>query len=106
MEWKVRKGDEVFTCADISTLKRWAEEGRIQQEDYVFNPVLEQWLYARDVAEVQGCFVKKGKSSEANRLNTLGLVFGVSGLLLALVVPPLGGALFLLGKPPALPGWQ
>lgn len=99
MEWKVRRGSEEFACGDVAVLKQWASEGRVRREDYVFNPVLNQWLYARDAAELQPCFSPSESTQQASRLNRLGLAFGISGLVLCLLPPlmPLGGLLFLIG---------
>lgn len=97
MEWKVRKDNQEFPCCDIATLKQWARDGRIQREDYVFNPVLGQWLYARDAAELQPHFGRKERTAEASRLNGLGLAFGIGGMVVAMINAPLGGLLFVIG---------
>jgi len=99
MEWKIKRGSEEFACDSVDTLKQWASQGRICREDYVFNPVLNQWLYARDAAELQPCFSQKESTKQASRLNSLGLAFGITGMVLCLLPPlmPLGGLLFLIG---------
>jgi hypothetical protein len=99
MNWKHRRDSQETTIDSVATLKQWATEGRIQRDDYVFNPVLEQWLYAKDTVEIQGLFNTKEKVKEAGRLNTLGLTFGIAGLIIGLIPPlmPLGGLLLLIG---------
>jgi len=99
MDWKLKRGAEETAVDSVATLKQWAREGRIQRDDYVFNPVLEKWLYAKDTVEIQEPFSTKAKAKEAGRLNSLGLTFGIGGLLLALVpgLAPLGGLLLLIG---------
>jgi hypothetical protein len=99
MEWKIKRGDQEFTCGSADTLRQWAGDGRIQREDYVFNPVMEKWLYAKDTAEIQTCFSKKETAKQASRLNGLGLAFGITGIVISMVpmLMPLGGLLFLIG---------
>jgi hypothetical protein len=99
MTWKLKRGSEEIVIDSVATLKQWAAEGRIQREDYLYNPVLEQWLYAKETVEIQNLFSHKDATKEAKRLNSLGLGFGIGGLLLCLVPPlmPLGGLLLLVG---------
>ena len=39
--------------SSLGELRRMLEQGKLGEADYVFNPVLEKWLYARDVAELR-----------------------------------------------------
>ena len=95
MTWKVKRGEREFECPDTTTLKRLASEGSIAVDDYVFNPVLNQWLYARDVAEIQGVFGKAAKTEKAKTAKNAGIGFAVVGVLFLLVAPPLGIVCFL-----------
>jgi hypothetical protein len=95
MEWKIKKGPDEFPCPDIPTLKQWAAEGRILKEDYVFNPVLQQWLYARDVAEIQSNFIKVKNQSQAQDLKKVAVALAILGVVFLLLAPPLGGLLLL-----------
>lgn len=97
MNWIVRRGDQEFPCESIDLLKQWTREGRVIREDYVYNPVLQQWLYARDAAELQPLFGRAQKVDEAKRLNGLGLAFGIGGILVSWVHPPFGVLLFVVG---------
>lgn len=96
MEWKIKKGSDEFPCPDIPTLKQWAAEGRILKEDYVFNPVLGQWLYARDVAEIQANFVTTKNQAQAQDLKKIAIALAILGAVFTLLAPPLG-VLLLLG---------
>ena len=53
MDWKLKQGSQETAIDGVATLKRWTTEGRIQRDDYVFNPVLGKWLYAKDTVEIQ-----------------------------------------------------
>jgi hypothetical protein len=99
MDWKLKQGSQETAIDGVATLKRWTTEGRIQRDDYVFNPVLGKWLYAKDTVEIQELFSAKDKGKEAGRLNGLGLTFGIGGLLLGLVpgLEFVGGLLLLIG---------
>ncbi|WP_306590623.1 hypothetical protein [Geothrix sp. 21YS21S-4] len=95
MEWKVRKGGDEYPCPDIPTLKQWATEGRILKEDYIFNPVLRQWLYARDVAEIQPNFIKTTNQAQAQHLKKVATALAILGVIFLVLSPPFGGLLLL-----------
>jgi hypothetical protein len=95
MDWKVRKGGDEFPCPDIPTLKQWADEGRILKEDYVFNPVLGQWLYARDVAEIQANFIKAKNQSQSQDLKKIAIALAILGVVFLVLTPPFGVILLL-----------
>lgn len=89
-EWKIKRGDAEFTAADDTMLVAWAREGRVQASDYVLNPVLQQWMYARDAAELQGAFGSIKANTDANHLNAIGMTVGVLGLVALLFAPTIG----------------
>jgi hypothetical protein len=53
-EWKLKRGEQEWPIRDAEMLREWASSGRLNPDDYVFNPVLAKWVYARDVAELAG----------------------------------------------------
>jgi hypothetical protein len=67
------------------------------KEDYIFNPVLGQWLYARDVAEIQPNFVKVKNQGQAQDLKNIAIALGVLGAVFLVLSPPLGVLLVLGG---------
>ena len=85
-EWKVRRGDAEFTAANDDMVRQWAKEGRVQPTDYLFNPVLQRWMYAREVGEIAGVFQS---ATHASNKKT-GCYVGTLGLLLCLLFWPLG----------------
>lgn len=98
MTWKVRIGDEEYPANSPEEIGNWIQEGRVRADHYVFNPVLSQWLYARDVLELQSAFATQrlpgqggaptpaGKGSQSS-LGGCGRVFFVTlGLAIAGVV--------------------
>jgi hypothetical protein len=95
-EWKIKRGDEEFSAADLETLKKWAKQGRVKPEDYVLNPVLEEWMYARDAAELEGIFSKQKDKSSASQLNRVSWLLGLLGLLMLVVFPPAGVVLLII----------
>lgn len=52
MIWKVRVGNDEFEAHDVDVLKQWYRERRILPEHYVFHPVLEKWMYIKDLEEI------------------------------------------------------
>jgi len=43
---------------DETTLREWANEGRFNPGDLIFHPLLDRWLYARDVLEIRDAVEK------------------------------------------------
>ena len=39
---------------DLATLQQRAKEGRIVSTDYVWNPILQRWMLAREAVELNG----------------------------------------------------
>lgn len=56
MQWKVKIGQEEYTADSIETLESWVRMGRVRPEHYVYHPILERWLYAREVEELKPAF--------------------------------------------------
>ena len=52
-EWKIRVGDVVVKAASIAELREWVREKRLLPENYVFHPVLERWMYVKDLEELK-----------------------------------------------------
>jgi len=53
MEWMVRVGEKEYQAKSLDELKRWFETKFISPADYVYHPVLERWMYARELEELQ-----------------------------------------------------
>ena len=54
MEWLVKIGEANYKVESIETLKQWVQETRLRPEHYVFHPVLQKWMYAKDLEELRG----------------------------------------------------
>lgn len=91
--WKIRRGDTEYPVAGVDQLREWAAAGNVGPDDYVWNPILEKWMYARDTAEV-GPILTRRKSSGGMKLGVLMILFGI---LLAIIEPFLGSVLFVIG---------
>jgi len=84
--YRLKRGEAEFHVPGLDRLREYARSGRVVASDYVFNPVLERWMYARDMAELQGEFgsVERAKESKQGH-RTAWLLFLLSilcGLLL------------------------
>jgi hypothetical protein len=86
-EWKVKRGNEDLAVGDTAELKSMAKTGQIKPDDYVLNPVLQQWMYARDAAELEGIFASKASNTKAQQYNRLSFGLGFLGLLLLFAFP-------------------
>lgn len=51
--FKVLKDGQEHIASSIYTLKSWLREGKINEKDLVYHPILKQWIYVRDMAELQ-----------------------------------------------------
>jgi hypothetical protein len=57
-EFIIRQAGQDFRAPDMSTVRAWAQEGRISHDSYVFHPTLNRWAYARELAELDDLFKK------------------------------------------------
>jgi hypothetical protein len=73
------------------------QEGIIKLTDYVYNPILEKWMYARELAELEDIVKIQESSSQANQYNKTSWIFAGFGLLLLFIFPPAGGVLLIIG---------
>lgn len=81
-----RKLDEV-AVTDTATLQRWAEHGRIQPDDELFDPDREICLEAREIAELRTIF----REAAGRRLvNGATWLLAVGALLVVCVALTLG----------------
>lgn len=55
-DWKLRRGEQEWRVKDAGMLKEWVSQGKIESSDYVFNPILNKWMYATEVAEIRELF--------------------------------------------------
>jgi hypothetical protein len=53
-EWRVRRGDSEWPVESFAALQDSAMAGRLNESDYIFNPVLAKWMYAHEVLELRG----------------------------------------------------
>lgn len=95
-EWRLRRGDQEFPLRDNEMLKEWAASGRVNPDDYVYNPLLEKWMYACDLAELQEHFAKAKSKAEAAHLNQVSFGLGCLGFLLLFLFPPAGIIVLLI----------
>lgn len=56
--WQARIGEERldFSLEDLRSL---AGEGKLRPEHYVYHPIIQRWMYAREVAELRDAFVAR-----------------------------------------------
>jgi hypothetical protein len=94
--WKVKRGNQEWTLAGPDELRAHAASGQLLPDDYVYNPILERWMYARELAETEAIFSTARSSVEADRLNQASFGIGCLGLLLMLASPLIGGVVLLI----------
>lgn len=51
-DFLIRVRGQDFRAPDIATLREWAQERRIPPDSYVFHPLMQRWLYARELEEL------------------------------------------------------
>ncbi len=89
----IRQGNQEFRAPDLATLRTWAEEQRIPPDSYIFHPVLQRWLYAREMVELTllhrptGADISKLASSYRQLVLWVGMQLLLSVGLLLNVVP-------------------
>ena len=89
-EWKVRRGEQEWPADDAATLRAWAESGKIVGSDYVFNPILQKWVYASEIAEINDIFANRKEKTDLEKLNKSSLGLGCLGVLLLFLFWPAG----------------
>lgn len=76
-EWKMKRGDTEYPATSLAELRQWALKGNLVGSDYVFNPTLSKWMYARELEELKASF-PAGKNG--NTLIAVGAVLLAMGL--------------------------
>ena len=95
-QWKVRRGNDEFPVDGVETLKQWANLGRIAESDYIYNPILGRWMYARELAEIAGYFQRKEEVAKNENLNRTSWGLGCLGLLVCFFFWPAGLVLIII----------
>jgi tetratricopeptide (TPR) repeat protein len=55
-EWKIRHGDNIFTCTDLTILQRWVVEGKVVRDDSI-SVNGERWKRLGDIPELESFFI-------------------------------------------------
>jgi hypothetical protein len=90
--YKIRRGEEEFTTAGLEELRAFVRSGRVLESDYVFNPMLEKWMYARELAELADAF----KAPRAKKDNKVSWLLFLVSILVGFVWPLAGVILFVV----------
>lgn len=53
MEWTVRIEDVEYKAPSLEALKDWYIQKRIRSDSYVYHPILQKWMYAKDLEELR-----------------------------------------------------
>lgn len=53
MEWRVRIDGEEQVAENIEVLRDWFHFGKLRGDDIVYHPILEKWVYARTLSELE-----------------------------------------------------
>jgi uncharacterized membrane protein YhaH (DUF805 family) len=54
LRFLIRRGDQQWEVDGVEMLREIARQGRLADSDYVWHPIFGAWVYARDLAELQG----------------------------------------------------
>lgn len=61
--WMVKRdGREIAVC-DVTTIRRWAQEGHLRPDDLIFSPTVQAWISPDHVAEIQDVDVRSADHS-------------------------------------------
>jgi hypothetical protein len=94
-KYRLRRDETDYDVPNLETLREWARAGRIAPTDYVYNPTLERWVYARELGELEGELGALRRAESAKELNKAALACFIASLVTALWAPGLSGLLFL-----------
>lgn len=64
-KWIARVGDDRIELDDLEALRDLARNGRLRSEHYVFNPTLQQWSYAGEIAALTEALANAKAAPEA-----------------------------------------
>jgi hypothetical protein len=53
LKWIVNREGQEFVAQSIDELRRWHLDGRLSDADYVYHPVMNQWVYVADLRELR-----------------------------------------------------
>lgn len=95
--WKTRAFGVEVEVTGPEHLRELAESGDIQPSDYVFNPVLQRWMYARDVEEIADVLKDRRATKILARVGGLLAVLFAAVTIAMIDGPLLFFALALLG---------
>ena len=52
-DWLVRIGDTDYPARSIDEIRQWRAEGRVTDSTYIYHPVLQRWMYPREIEELR-----------------------------------------------------
>lgn len=90
--WLTRVDGKETVSAGVAGLKELISHKRLKAEDYVYNPNLQKWIYAKDVEELRGSFSKQG----ASELNRMAWIFFLFSIVVGLFVSPSAGSVLFI----------
>lgn len=94
--YKLRRGETDYDVPNLETLREWARAGRVAPSDYVYNPTLERWAYARDLAELEGELRVATSQRKSQDYRKHALACFIAALVTAIWAPQLSGLLLLI----------
>lgn len=95
--FRVKHNGQELVASNIEELKEWVQTGRIALTDYVYNPILQRWMYVREMAEVEFIVNQQQSSTQAIQYNQMSFIFGGIGLLMLFIFPIAGVVLLTIG---------
>jgi hypothetical protein len=92
--WKLRRGNQESDL-DLATLLELARSGRVLSSDYVFNPVLMRWMYAKEVEELAHVFSHQAALAKRSHLNSVSWGLFIWSIFLLFFSPLWSSILFI-----------
>jgi hypothetical protein len=85
-EWKLRRNDQEYPVGNVEMLRSWTLQGNVAESDYVYNPVLQRWMYARELAEIADIFHNRQRPVQPAKGGTSLATIGCAAVLLIVMI--------------------
>jgi ribosomal protein S27AE len=78
INFRVKRGTQEIEIPSVEALRHEVQEGIIKLTDYVYNLILDKWMYARELAELEDIVKSQEFSAQANQYNKTSWTLPVS----------------------------
>jgi hypothetical protein len=87
-EFRISQNGQQFSAPDAATLRRWADEGRVTADSYVYDPMLQRWIRANEVPALQSAYQPQPSDQGSKRTTSRRplIIIGVGVVLVLIIV--------------------